>query len=159
MAQNRKRAEYSFGEYGFKHWTQWVFWRSPSSRERTQWVPLSLIFVCQSELTEFFCRTHRVCRKIQWGSVSSLIRNSTLETVFRYRFPQKHGRPWPHHTPKSLNQKILCRFAFLKERLEVSGRIKHAPSRGHHFVSLSPPFPKGNWPLSGTGNLSLLWEL
>ena len=27
-------------------------------------------------------RTHRVCRKTQWGSVSSLLRNSTLETVF-----------------------------------------------------------------------------
>ena len=30
------------------------FWSSPSSRERTQWVPLGLLFVCQSELTEFF---------------------------------------------------------------------------------------------------------
>ena len=28
-------------------------------------------------------RTHRVCPKTQWGSVSSLLRNSTLETVFR----------------------------------------------------------------------------
>ena len=33
-----------------------------------------------------FRRTHRVCPKTQWGSVSSLLRNSTLETVFRYRF-------------------------------------------------------------------------
>ena len=33
-----------------------------------------------------FRRTHRVCSKTQWGSVSSLLRNSTLETVFRYRF-------------------------------------------------------------------------
>ena len=30
-----------------------------------------------------FRRTHRVCRKTQWGSVSSLLRNSTLKTVFR----------------------------------------------------------------------------
>ena len=30
------------------------FWPSPPSGERTQWVPLSLLFVCQSELTEFF---------------------------------------------------------------------------------------------------------
>ena len=29
------------------------FLPSPSSGERTQWVPLSLLFVCQSELTEF----------------------------------------------------------------------------------------------------------
>ena len=28
-------------------------------------------------------RTHRVCPKTQWGSVSSLLRNSTLETAFR----------------------------------------------------------------------------
>ena len=41
------------GEYGFKHRTQWVFRGSLSSRERAQWVPLSLLFVCQSELTEF----------------------------------------------------------------------------------------------------------
>ena len=30
-----------------------------------------------------FCRTHRVCRRTHRGSVSSLLRNSTLETVFR----------------------------------------------------------------------------
>ena len=30
-----------------------------------------------------FRRTHRVRPKTQWGSVSSLLRNSTLETVFR----------------------------------------------------------------------------
>ena len=28
-------------------------WLSPSSRERIQWVTLSLLFVCQSDLTEF----------------------------------------------------------------------------------------------------------
>ena len=49
----RKRAEYGFGEYGFKHRAQWVFWPSPSSGERAQWVPLSLLFACQSKLTEF----------------------------------------------------------------------------------------------------------
>ena len=51
---DRKRAEYGFGEYGFNHRTQWVFWPSPSAGARAQWVPLSLLFVCQSELTEFF---------------------------------------------------------------------------------------------------------
>ena len=54
LAMCRKRAEHGFGEHGFKHWAQWVFWLSPSSRERAQWVPLSLLFVCQSEFTEFF---------------------------------------------------------------------------------------------------------
>ena len=57
-------------KYGFKHRAQWVFWGSPSSRERAQWVPLGLLFVCQSELTEFFFRRAlRVCRRTQWGSV------------------------------------------------------------------------------------------
>ena len=53
MAKNRKRAEYGFGEYGFKHRAQWVFLGSLSSGERTQWVPFSLLFVCKCELTEF----------------------------------------------------------------------------------------------------------
>ena len=52
--KGRKRADYGFGEHGFKHRTQWVFRGSLSSGERAQWVPLSLLFVCQSELTEFF---------------------------------------------------------------------------------------------------------
>ena len=66
---------------GFKHRTQWVFRGSLSSGEHAQWVPFSLSFVCQSEL--FFC--------LQWSSVSSLLRNSTLETVFR-PFPTKMDR-------------------------------------------------------------------
>ena len=32
----RKRVEYGFGEYGFKHRAQGAFWPSPSSGERTQ---------------------------------------------------------------------------------------------------------------------------
>ena len=60
----RKRAEYGFGEYGFKHRTQWVFWGSLSSGERTQWVPLSLLFVCQSELTEFFAELTEFALKL-----------------------------------------------------------------------------------------------
>ena len=35
-------------------------------------------------------RTHQVCPKTQWGSVSSLLRNSTLQTVFR-PFPTVAG--------------------------------------------------------------------
>ena len=58
--------------------------------------------VSNTELSEFFeltdrvfRRTHRVCPKTQWGSVSSLLRNSTLETVFRpfptFRARQRSG--------------------------------------------------------------------
>ena len=65
----RKLAEYGVGEYGFKHWAQWVFWPSLSSAERAQWVPLSPLFVCQSELTEFFAELTRFAVKLskaQW---------------------------------------------------------------------------------------------
>ena len=37
---DRRQAEYGFGEHGFKHQAQWIFWPSPSSRDRVQWVPL-----------------------------------------------------------------------------------------------------------------------
>ena len=41
-------------------------------------------FICVPKRTHpIFRRTHRVSRKTQSGSVSSLLRNSTLETVFR----------------------------------------------------------------------------
>ena len=44
-----------FQRDGFKHRALWVFWASTSSGGgQTQWVPLSLFFVCQSELTQFF---------------------------------------------------------------------------------------------------------
>ena len=78
-----KQAKYGFGEYGFKHRAQWVFRGSLSSGERTQWVPFSPLFVGQKRTHRVFCRTHRVCPKTQWGWVSSLLRNSPLETVFR----------------------------------------------------------------------------
>ena len=87
LASCRKRAEYGFGEYGFKHRAQWVFWPSPSSTERAQWVPLSLLFVCQSELTEFFAELTEFAPKLseaQWVLFSETC--SALETVFRYRF-------------------------------------------------------------------------
>ena len=37
-----------------------------------------------------FCRTHRICRKTQWGWVSSFLRNSTLETVFTTQIDRSH---------------------------------------------------------------------
>ena len=59
------------------------FGPSPSSGERTRWVPSQPIICVQMRTHRVFGRTHRVCPKTQWGSVSSLLRNSTLETVFR----------------------------------------------------------------------------
>ena len=73
----RKRAEYGFGEYGFKHRTQWVFRDSPSSGERTQWVPFSLLFVCKGELTEFFAEPTEFASKLsEFPSPKQYSRNS-----------------------------------------------------------------------------------
>ena len=77
---HRKRAEYGFGEYGFKHQTQWVFWGSLSSGERTQWVPLSLLFVCQSELTEFF-----LGELAQWVLVSETVLSKQYSATVSYK--------------------------------------------------------------------------
>ena len=79
---SRKRAEYGFGEHGFKHRTQWVFWGSLSSGERTQWVPLGLLFECKRELTEFFRRTHRVCPKTQWVLFSETVLSKQYSARF-----------------------------------------------------------------------------
>ena len=74
---DRKRAEYGFGEYGFKHRTQWVFRGSLSSGDRTQWVPLSLLFVCQSELTEFWAELTEFAVKLsEFSSPKQYSRNS-----------------------------------------------------------------------------------
>ena len=73
----RKRAEYGFGEYGFKHRTQWVFLGSLSSGERTQWVPLSLLFVCRRELTELFAELTEFDPKLsEFSSPKQYSRNS-----------------------------------------------------------------------------------
>ena len=72
----QKQAEYGFGEYGFKHRTQWVFWGSLSSGERTQWVHLGLLFVCQSELTEFLAELTEFAAELseaQWVLFSETV--------------------------------------------------------------------------------------
>ena len=43
---------------------------------------------------------------------------------------------------------------------KLSGRIKHAPNRGYHFVSPLPPFSlRGTGPLPVPENLPFLWEV
>ena len=78
----RKRAEYGFGEYGFEHRTQWVFFPSLSSGERAQWAPFSLSFVWQSERTKFFAELTEfapILSEAQWGLFSKQYsRNSIL---------------------------------------------------------------------------------
>ena len=85
MGGSRKRAEYGFGEYGFKHRTQWVFWGSLSSGERTQWVPLSLLFVCKRELTEFFAELTEFAPKLseaQWVLFSETVLSKQYSARF-----------------------------------------------------------------------------
>ena len=81
----RTRAEYSFGEYGFKHRAQWVFLPSPSSGERTQWVPLSLLLVFQSELTEFSAEITEFAPKLseaQWVLFSETVLSKDYSARF-----------------------------------------------------------------------------
>ena len=89
MSENRKRAEYGFGEYGFKHRTQWVSWGSLSSGERTQWVPFSLLFVCQSELTEFLAELTEFAPKLseaQWVLFSETVPSKQYSVRFLEKF-------------------------------------------------------------------------
>ena len=73
----RKRAEYGFGEYGFKHRTQWVFLGSLSSGDRTQWVPFGLLFVCKRELTEFLAELTEFAAELsEFSSPKQYSRNS-----------------------------------------------------------------------------------
>ena len=67
-----------------------------------------------------FRGTHRVCRRTQWGSVSSLLRNSTLETVFRPfpTFPPKHIQP------KSLHRSTLEEFMSGNYPRHQSGSVR-----------------------------------
>ena len=83
----RKRAEYGFGEYGFKHRTQWVFSGSLSSGQRTQWVPLGLLFVCKHELTEFAAELTEFAAQLseaQWVLFSETVLSKQYSARFLY---------------------------------------------------------------------------
>ena len=76
---SQKRAEYSLGEYNFKRRTQWVFRPALSSGERTQRVPLSLVLVCQSELTKFVAELSEVAaERSEFSLAKQYSRNSIL---------------------------------------------------------------------------------
>ena len=86
--ESRKRVEYGFGEYSLKHRAQWVFWPSRSSGEKTQWVPLSLLFVWQSELTEFFAELTEFAPKLseaQWVLFSETVPSKQYSARFSER--------------------------------------------------------------------------
>ena len=64
------------------------FWDSLSSRERTQWVPFSLLFVCQNELTEFFAELTEFAPKLseaQWVLFSETVLSKQYSARFLIR--------------------------------------------------------------------------
>ena len=99
---NRKRAEYGFGEYGFKHPTRWVFW--PSPRELSEF--LSVYCFCAKANSPSFSQNSP---SLPQNSVSSLFRNSTLETVFRPLPIQRQILP---ANLKKISAKVFRRTAY-----------------------------------------------
>ena len=78
----RKRAEYGFGEYGFKHRTQWAFWGSLSSGGANS-VSSSRPIICVPKRTQrVFRRTHRVCRRTQWVLFSETVLSKQYSARF-----------------------------------------------------------------------------
>ena len=71
VSKTRRRAEYGFGEYGFKHQIQ-LFALAEFRGENS--VSSSQPIICVTKRTHrVFRRTHRVFAKTQGGSVSSLL--------------------------------------------------------------------------------------
>ena len=76
----RKRAEYGFGEYGFKHRAQWVFsglteFRGPNSVSSSQ-----PIICVQTRTHRVSRRTHRVYRRTQWVLFSETVLSKQYST-------------------------------------------------------------------------------
>ena len=94
-----------------------------------------------------FCRTHRVCPKTQWGSVSSLLRNSTLETVFR-PFPSQLGQKGPFRGSFCFPPQLWGTEEFVP-----IGRPQSALKRSDCPGKISPWFTLKMWGLSPS-----LWD-
>ena len=78
----RKRAEYGFGEYGFKHRAQWFVLPSPSSAGENS-VSSSQPTICVPKRThQVFGRTHRVCPKTQWVLFSETVLSKQYSARF-----------------------------------------------------------------------------
>ena len=100
----QRRAEYGFGRVQFQAPISVSFWPSLTSAKKTQRVPLSLVFVCKSKLSEF----SRNSMSFVQNSVSSLFRNSTLQTVFSCRSPHTSMVQWPQHASLSANSHCMA---------------------------------------------------
>ena len=109
--ENRRRAEYGFGEHGFKHRAQGVLWPSPSPWERAPSVPLSFCIRVQSELTKFFAELTVLAAELS----EFLFRNSTLETVFL---------PFPRKPPQKNTQ---------NKEVHLNGNLQWIPDSCHRL--------------------------
>ena len=79
------------------------FLPSPSSGERAQWVPLSLRFVWQSELTEFFAELTEFAPKLgeaQWVLFSETV----LSKQYFARFLSRAPRPTESQNPPATKE-------------------------------------------------------
>ena len=83
--ENRKRAEYSFGEDGFKHQAQWVFLALTELQGENSVRSTQPIICVQKRTHEVFPQNSP---SLLQNSVSSVFRSSTLETILRL-FPRK----------------------------------------------------------------------
>ena len=141
----RKRAEHSFGEHGFKHRTQGVFLPSPSSGVENS-VSSSQPIICVPKWTHrVFRRTHRVCPKTQWGSVSSLLRN--IRADFWAGDPTKHfsvkkrGFQWKGGRD-SVNEGFGKDFYRKGNSVKRSGPFSESPDSENWKVAVQIHFPK-----------------
>ena len=105
-----------------------VFCPSPSSGDRAQGVPLSILFVCHTELTEFFAELTEFAAEL---SECSLFQSSTLETVFR---------PFPKMGLKELHQANISTTYLIHLRAYRRNRDVHKISV-HKIWAPRPPLP------------------
>ena len=121
---------YAFGEYGFKRRAHWVFWPSPSSGEIDQWVPLSLEFVWQNEVTELFAELTKFAAELseaQW----LLFSDSALEAVFR---------PFPIVFARMEALVWLC-FGKSLGNSDIEGVVSKRTNKVQNWTSL-PSYPE-----------------
>ena len=108
-----------------KHRTQWVLLGSLSSGGWAQWVPFGLLFVCQSELTEFFAELTEFAPKLsqaQWVLFSETV----LSKQYSARFLLKTNDIFQARLKFSSEPptKPLFLWTILKAGIEISSEIE-----------------------------------
>ena len=91
------------------------FWPSPSSGERTQWVPLRLLFMWQSALTQFFAKLTEFAPKLSEGSIIEWVLFSETVLSKQYSAPFPISGNIPKETYKVKNREWPCKIFYLKK--------------------------------------------